>query len=38
MKIKIKYRYYICGGCGRRLIPRTNPSKCPHCGKVTIIK
>lgn len=37
MKVKIKYPYYICG-CGRKLIPNSNPSKCPYCGRVTIIK
>ena len=29
--------YYICK-CGRKLYPVTNPSKCPYCGRVTIIK
>jgi len=39
MKIKttVKYTYYICG-CGRKLIPKTNPSKCPYCGRVTTLR
>ncbi len=37
MKVKVKYRYYICG-CGRKLVPVGNPSKCPYCGRVTIVK
>ena len=37
MKIKIKYPTYICG-CGRRLVPSGNPSKCPYCGRVTVLK
>lgn len=32
--MKIKYKYYICA-CGKKIIPVTNPSKCPHCGRVT---
>ena len=35
--MKIKYTYYICR-CGKKIIPVTNPSKCPHCGRVTILK
>ena len=35
--MRIKYKYYICA-CGRRIIPVTNPSKCPHCGRVTRLK
>ncbi len=35
--MRIKIPYYICK-CGRRLTPVTNPSKCPYCGRVTILK
>lgn len=35
--IKLKYTYYICK-CGRKIIPVTNPSKCPHCGRITRLK
>lgn len=33
----IKYKYYICH-CGKKIIPVTNPSRCPHCGRVTRLK
>ena len=33
----IKYKYYICR-CGERIIPVTNPSKSPYCGRVTRLK
>ncbi len=35
--MKIKYTYYHCK-CGRKIIPVTNPSKCPYCGRVTRLK
>jgi DNA-directed RNA polymerase subunit RPC12/RpoP len=35
--MKIKYTYYICR-CGRRVIPLTNPCKCPHCGRITRLR
>ena len=35
--MKIKYKYYICR-CGKKIIPLTNPSRCPHCGRVTRLK
>lgn len=37
INMTIKYKYYICC-CGKRIIPVTNPSKCPHCGRVTCLK
>lgn len=33
----IKYTYYICR-CGKKIIPFTNPCKCPHCGRVTVLR
>lgn len=35
--MKIKYQYYICR-CGRKIIPLTNPSRCPYCGRVTRLR
>ena len=35
--MKIKYKYYICQ-CGKRIIPFTNPCKCPHCGRITRLR
>ena len=35
--MKIKYTYYYCK-CGRKIIPVTNPSKCPYCGRVMRLK
>lgn len=35
--MKLRYKYYVCR-CGRKIIPVSNPSKCPHCGRVTILK
>lgn len=35
--MKIKYKYYTCR-CGKKLIPTTNPSKCPYCGRITALK
>lgn len=35
--MKIKYSYYICR-CGKKIVPFSNPCKCPHCGRVTILK
>ena len=37
-KINImKIIYYICR-CGRKLYPVTNPSRCPYCGRVTVLR
>ena len=33
----IKYTYYVCR-CGKRIIPLTNPCRCPHCGRVTRLR
>lgn len=33
----LKYKYYLCR-CGRRVIPFSNPCKCPHCGHVTWLR
>ena len=33
----IKYKCYICR-CGKRLIPVSNPSKCPYCGRIAWLK
>lgn len=37
LNMSIKYLYYICR-CGKRVIPLSNPSKCPHCGRVTCLR
>lgn len=35
--MKIRYKYYVCR-CGRKIVPVTNPSVCPHCKRVTYLK
>ncbi len=35
--MRIKYTYYTCR-CGRRVIPLTNPCRCPYCGRVTQLR
>ncbi len=35
--IKLTYKYYVCR-CGRKIIPLTNPNKCPYCGTITKVR
>ena len=31
-----KFKYYRCS-CGNEVVPVANPSKCLHCGRITLI-